>query len=108
MKETYGQQVRRLRREQGMTQAQLATASGVSYRTIQDVEGDKHEKPQRGTRLALNAVLGIAGDPDEERAAWPEDVRVILDIVGAYLMTITPEQRIRWVSRISATDVTGE
>lgn len=95
--ESYGQLVQRLRKARGWTQRQLAAASGVPLRTLQDVELDKHSRPQRATRLALNQALEIAGDPDQERAEWPEDVTTILDIFGAFLMLLTPEQRLEWL-----------
>lgn len=107
MGESYGQKVRRLRKERGWTQQDLAAESGVPRRTIQDVEVDKHGRPQRATLLALNAALDIEGNPEEERAGWTTDVQVILDIVGAYLMTLTPEERIKWMSEITPTIIHG-
>ena len=105
--ETYGQQVARLRKELGLTQQQLAEQSGVPKRTIQDVEGDKRGKPQRSTRLALNKALGIEGHAEAEREEWPDDVKVILDILGAYLMTMTPSERLAWMSEITPRVVGG-
>lgn len=96
MSETYGQTVRRLRKAMGLTQQGLADASGVPMRTIQDIEADRGN-PQRATRLPLNQYLGIEGDVDQERAEWPNDVTVILDIVGAFLMKMTPEARRLWL-----------
>lgn len=97
MSESYGQTVQRLRRARGWTQRELAAESGVPLRTIQDVELDKHSKPQRTTRLALNQTLDIVGDPRQERADWPSDVSAILDIFGAFLMLLTPDQRLEWL-----------
>lgn len=90
---TYGQRVRALRKAKGWTQEELADASGVAYRTVQDIEADKRARPQRGTVLALNRALEIEGDPDDTRASWPADVQVFLDIVGAFLSTMDPDQR---------------
>lgn len=101
--ETYGQQVRRLRKARKWSQPDLHKHSGVPVRTIQDIEADKPDKPHRGTVLALNRALDIAGDPVAERRTWPEDVQVILDIVGAYLMTMEPSDRIRWMSTVTLT-----
>ena len=99
--ETYGQQVRRLRKDMRLTQDQLADLSGVPKRTLQDVEGDKRDRPHRATVLALNAALEIEGDPAVERGQWPNDVQIILDILGAYLMTLTPEGRVKWMADVT-------
>ena len=100
MTESYGDQVRRLREARGMTQPQLAEAAGLSVRTLQDVEANKSERPQRGTRLKLAAVLDIEGDAAEERESWSEDVKTILDIVGAGLETMTHRERMAWLADI--------
>lgn len=96
--ETFGQQVFRLREERGWTQKRLAEESGVPVRTIQDIEKDLRERPHRGTLLKLRRALDIEGDAVRERSEWPDDVATIVDIVGAYLMTLTPGERVRWVS----------
>lgn len=100
MSETYGQMIRRLRKERDWTQKELAARSGVPLRTLQEVESDARANPQRATRLALNQALEVAGDPDQERAEWPNDVTVILDILGAFLMTMTPDDRRRWLREV--------
>jgi len=97
MTESYGDQVRRLRKERGLTQPQLAKAAGFSVRTLQDVEAGKSERPQRETRLKLAAILDIEGDADEERDSWSADVKLILDIIGAGLETMTSEGRLAWL-----------
>lgn len=98
--ETYGQRVTRLRGERGWTQDDLAERSGVPKRTIQDVELDKRKSPQRNTRLRLNAALDIAGDPNDERQSWPNDVQVFLDIMGAWLTTLDEETRLARISQL--------
>lgn len=95
--ETFGQQVARARKHRGWTQKELAARSGVKVRTLQDVEADRHQKPQRDTRLRLSETLGLLGDPEQERAEWDDDVKVILDITGAFLMTLNPAERLEWL-----------
>lgn len=97
--ETFGQQVARARKQRGWTQKDLAEQSGVKLRTLQDVELDTHKKPQRATRLRLAQALGLQGDAEQERSDWDRDVKVILDLVGAYLMTLQPDARLEWVRR---------
>lgn len=107
MAETFGQQVFRLREERKWTQKKLAEESGVPVRTIQDIEKDLRDKPQRGTLLKLRKALEIEGDPDKERSEWPDDVAAIVDIVGAWLMTRTPAERIQWISDFTRDAVSG-
>lgn len=102
MSETYGRLVQRLRDERGWTQRHLAEVSGLSLRTLQDVEGDKHDKPQRKTRLKINAALGIEGDPDVERADYSEGTLLILDIVAPYLERLTHTQQLVWLREFIA------
>lgn len=98
MGETFGQMVYRLREERGWTQKRLGEESGVPVRTIQDIEKDLRERPHRGTLMKLRAALDIEGDAVRERSEWPDDVAAIVDIVGAYLMTLTSAERIQWIS----------
>ena len=93
MTETYGQRIARLRAEIGWSQKELAERSGVAIRTIQDVEADRRQMPQRGTRIALNRVLEIEEDAGQTRQSWPDDVQVFLDVLGAFLDTMGPQER---------------
>lgn len=101
MEETFGSQVFRLREERGWTQKRLSEESGVPVRTIQDIEKDLRDKPQRGTVLKLRRALDIEGDAVRERSEWPDDVAAIVDIVGAWLMTLTPAERIQWIAEFA-------
>jgi transcriptional regulator with XRE-family HTH domain len=94
----YGDRIREAREARGWTQDDLAEHSGVPRRTIQEIEAGRVRKPQRATDLKLRQVLDLEGAPEEEHDAWPEDVQAIVDIVGAYLMTLAPAERIRWIS----------
>lgn len=106
MDETFGQLVFRLREERKWTQKRLAEESGVPVRTIQDIEKDLRERPQRATLLKLRRALDIEGDAVRERSDWPDDVAAIVDIVGAWLMTLEPPDRIRWMAEF-VRDQTG-
>lgn len=105
---TYGDEIARARTERGWTQEDLAERSGVPKRTIQEIESGRVSKPQRATDIKLRQTLDIEGDPVRERASWPEDVAAIVDIVGARLMTLTPADRIRWISDFTLSTVTGD
>lgn len=102
----YGDRVREAREAKGWTQAELAEHSGVPKRTIQEVETGRVQKPQRATDLKLRGALDIEGDPVRERSEWPDDIAAIVDIVGAWLMTLPPPDRIRWVAEF-VRDQTG-
>lgn len=97
MSELYGDMVRRLRKARGWSQPRLAEESGVKLRTLQDIEGNKHPTVQRGNRLALNAALDVPGDPEAEAESLDDDVKLMLKIVGAGLMTMTPTERLEWL-----------
>jgi DNA-binding XRE family transcriptional regulator len=53
-----GQKIRALREQKSWSQEHLASASGLSVRTIQRVEAEGTSLPE--TRLALAAALGVA------------------------------------------------
>lgn len=101
MTETYGQMIARLREQRGWSQEDLARAAGVPKRTIQDVELDKVQRPQRRTRTKLQAALGIEGDPEETRSSWPTDVQVYLDVMGAFLSNFTEARRLEIMREIT-------
>jgi transcriptional regulator with XRE-family HTH domain len=105
--QNYGDTIRTARETRGWTQDELAAESGVPKRTIQEIENGRVSKPQRATDLKLRTALEIEGDPVRERSEWPDDVATIVDIVGAYMMTLTPAERIRWVSTFVRETVTG-
>lgn len=96
--QNYGDMIREAREARGWTQDELADHSGVPKRTIQEIENGRVRKPQRATDLKLRQSLEIEGDAVRERSEWPEDVAAIVDIVGAFLMTLTPAERIQWIS----------
>ncbi|WP_186785503.1 helix-turn-helix domain-containing protein [Streptomyces misionensis] len=54
-----GRLVREARQHLGLTIEELAEASGVSVRTIGDVERGRSQRPQRGTLTALAQGLGL-------------------------------------------------
>ena len=57
-----GEKVKRLRLEEGMTQAVLARRAGLTRQTLSHIER-KGTQPHRSTRLKLSEALGVP--PDE-------------------------------------------
>jgi transcriptional regulator with XRE-family HTH domain len=60
--ETFGQRIQRLRREQGLTQRQLAGELGLDFTYLSKVENDRGEAPGEETVRRLAAIL----ETDEE------------------------------------------
>ena len=58
MPETFGAQLRRLRRDRGLTQRQLAERSALTWRSISRIENDE-QMPSRSSRRNLAKALGV-------------------------------------------------
>ena len=59
--EPFANRLRRLRREQGLTQQELADRSGISVRAISDLEREINLRPRRDTAGMLADGLGLTG-----------------------------------------------
>jgi transcriptional regulator with XRE-family HTH domain len=57
--ETFGQRIRLLRRERGLTQRQLAAAVGLDFTYLSKVENDRGEPPGEETVRKLADVLAV-------------------------------------------------
>lgn len=96
--ENFPARVRAARKRRKWSQQDLADAAGVSLRTVQNMESGE-VKTQPANLAAILAATGI--DPDgasvatQTREAWPTDLQVFLDVMGAYLMTFPEDERIR-------------
>src|SRR5947209_5868115 len=58
---TFGKKLKELRHQQGLTQAQLAKASGIPQGTVRDYEQDKRN-PLLANAQKLARVLGVSLD----------------------------------------------
>ena len=58
MAKEIGEKIRRIRKERGLTQGDLADRSGVSFRSIQDIEASKRT-PRSDTLEMLAQALGV-------------------------------------------------
>lgn len=100
--EDFPTRVRIERKKRHWTQQDLADRTGVSLRAIQNYEGGKSVLQAPNLRTVL-AALDIDPDDDppgdevaaETRNSWPAEVSVFLDMLGAYLMTMPEERRLR-------------
>lgn len=98
MDSMYGERLAQIRDELGWTQEQMADTIGIPPRTLQDIEAGKVTRPQRATRAKIDAFLGSRRE-GETREEWPEDLRVFLDLFGAYLANLPESERIRAQNR---------
>ena len=62
----YAELLRQLRAEQGLTQEELASAAGISPRTISDLERGINQTPRRSTAELLADALRLTG-PEREQ-----------------------------------------
>jgi transcriptional regulator with XRE-family HTH domain len=56
---TTGEKLKRLRRGRGLTQEELAVASGVAQSTIAQIEGGRRKEPRPGTLKRLSGPLEV-------------------------------------------------
>ena len=62
----YAELLRQLRAEQGLTQEELASAAGISPRTISDLERGINQTPRRSTAELLADALRLSGSEREQ------------------------------------------
>lgn len=91
---------RRARKAAGKTQEEIAEAADVSLRTYQNFESGR-SFPQGANLRAILRALGLdetqRAHAEATRDEWPLDVRVFLDMIGAFLATMTEEERLRFI-----------
>ena len=68
--EVIGEKLKRLRLEEGITQAQLARRAGLTRRTLSHIERNVTE-PHRSTRRMLSEALGVPPDELAEGCGYP-------------------------------------
>lgn len=92
----------RRRKEMHKSQREIADEAGVALRTYQAFEAGR-STPQGGNLTAILRVLGLEPEAaseeraEETREEWPGDVRVFLDMMGAYLVTLDQSERDRYM-----------
>src|SRR5215471_19214512 len=84
---TFGEVLRRLRRDAGLSQEALAERANVSWRTISDLERGINRRPQRETRSLLADALGLS---PADRAAFDTAARGERKVVSLPLITAAP------------------
>ncbi len=66
-----GQQIRKARRELGLSIHDLAKRTGISTATISDLENDKRKNPRRETVEKLVEALGLSEDLEHGSVGGP-------------------------------------
>ena len=72
---TFGELLLRCRRAAGLTQEDLAEASGVSVRALRELERGRAQAAQRRSAQALADALGLTGDDREEFLSVAREAR---------------------------------
>lgn len=100
MSKTLAEQAADERRRRGLTQQAVAQNAGVSHRAYQDFEGGK-TKPQRDTLRKIAEALDLqiedADMAQMTREEWPRETQVFLNMLGAFLDTLTTEDRMAFI-----------
>lgn len=91
-----------------MTQRELADASGVHINTIKSIEAGETQRPRANVAAKLKKTLGEEQVPEATRAGYDKSTRAFLDMVGAYLMALDPEERLERIFQLTRYLITGE
>lgn len=100
---TFGQTIQRLRRENGLTQRQLAGELGVDFTYLSKLENDRGERPSEKLVRQLAARCGV--DPEDLLALagrLPEELgaRAKEDLTFARLLRRLPEMTEKELEKI--------
>jgi transcriptional regulator with XRE-family HTH domain len=90
------------RGRRGWTQEEVAAKAGMSLRAYNSFENGR-SKPQGKNMRGILSVFELdpsASDEDERDETletWPPEVHVFLDMLGAFLMTMTEAERLVFI-----------
>lgn len=100
MSKTLAEQARAARKAMGLTQKAMAEKAGVSPRAYQDFEGAK-TKTQAGNLRQIIDALGLTPEDADlaqmTRDELPRETQVFLDMLGAYMESMTPDERMEFI-----------
>lgn len=95
--QSLAERVRQIRKDRNWTQQDMADAAGMSLRAYQSFELGQ-SKPQAANLRGLLTAAGLDADDaetaEDSRSEFPRDTRVFLDMLGAYLNTMSDDQRL--------------
>lgn len=90
------------RKRRGLQQDEVAERAGMSLRAYNSFENGR-SKPQGRNMRAILSVFELdpsASDQDardETLETWPPEIHVFLDMLGAFLMTMTEAERLAFI-----------
>lgn len=92
------ERVRDERKRRKWTQQEMAERASLSLRAYQMFELGQ-STPQPGNLRAILAAVDINQNGDNSKAApvWPPEVQVFLDVLGAYVMSLPEEDRLKTI-----------
>jgi len=96
---TYGHRLMQLREEKGLTRDEFAERIGVPLRTLQDIELDKVQRPQKKTRDKIDRALGASPESDT-LAGWPPEIKTFLRLMGGYLVNRTEQEQEEFMGHV--------
>jgi transcriptional regulator with XRE-family HTH domain len=91
-----GRRIADARAERGWSQKELAEAAGVAPNTVGSIESGK--KTQAGKLAAVRSALGLR--PVAATQEYSQDVEVVRDMIGLWLMGMPSERRAEYAARI--------
>ncbi|MEU4445673.1 BTAD domain-containing putative transcriptional regulator [Actinosynnema sp. NPDC050801] len=93
----FGERVRARRRERGLTQEDVAAATGLSVRTLRDVEAGRVRSPRGSSLARLTAVLELDGTgvPEAVDVGWRVGVLGVLTVHRDGVAVELPQLKLR-------------
>lgn len=93
---------KQLRDDEGWTQDTWAEQAGVSPRTVSDIYRGVSRFPNDDTLEKLAKPLGLSATPEETFDNWSESVRSFLYMIGLFLESMPPEERVEVMRDIAS------
>lgn len=87
---------RRLRKQRGWTQQDVADRAGVSLRTYQLFENEQ-STPQPANLRSITEALGM-DDVEVAESRWEPDIGAFLNMLGIYMEGLSDRERERFIT----------
>lgn len=102
-----GRRIAEVRGDRGWSQKELAERAGIAANTVSSIEAGGNV--QAGKLAAVRRALGI--EPLStvlEEAAYPQDVAIIRDMIGMWLLGVPAERRGEYAARLIRAVLDGD